>query len=172
MSLITILPQMIDRFHTVLIRTQFKLERLWQVTLISLGLKKPYNIVETELNKYSYADSVEVMLYANMKIIRDFVENEMDVVKWDEDIPHLQSSVDILKCYEWWVFDRPVLSQKFEEETDKVVIDMDRFNGNMNELMEYNRKQFDNMGEFENYIDEKDQEMLHRAIDARFAIWI
>lgn len=66
-----------------------------------------YDIVKTEIPKTQYADTDQRMLYSVMKIICDFVEEEMDIVDWSMFPEDVEASKNILKAYIWWKYDRP-----------------------------------------------------------------
>jgi hypothetical protein len=53
-----------------------------------------------------YMDRCEMIIYANFRILKDFVEREMDVVNWEWNDVHSNIAKELRDLYQWWTVDR------------------------------------------------------------------
>jgi len=105
-----------------------------------------------------YIDPRELLVYANFKVLTDFVEKEMggnlpddsDMENWDAAYKEMR------ELYQWWTIDRPAAWKEYNE------YEIPR---------PWTKDDLNSWDEWENRLDEKDDEMIKRLVDIRGFLW-
>lgn len=106
------------------------------------------NISGCGLYKWGWIDRDWVLLYANFRILEEFIEKENPHIPNKDDINY-SIDKDLREIYNWWKYERKI-------EWDSNQLNNKNYN-------EYNNR-------FEE-LCEKDNEMLHRLINVRRYLW-
>lgn len=130
--------------------------------ILNLGKAEPEN---PDGYRWGWEESSDLLLLANFKILRDFVEQSEPspfLPTSDEDIPYTESQNakynECMALYKWWIKERFAEYERFDKEHDIAYF---AFKANRSEE---NEKVWLNAGQAR---WNRDQEMLHRLINIR-----
>jgi hypothetical protein len=176
-------------------RISFWWHRLWAINpflWIRCHTFTKYHLVDcrnaSDNYRYGWVDKPELILYANMAILTDFVEKEkgLEVIDWGHDDKNKTVAKEIKDIYEWWKIGRKQaideLSAKRRQNWEKrVKLDsiyneaikgefMAQINTNTPQYKVYLEERTKLVKERE-LLDEKDEEMMHRLINIRRWLW-
>lgn len=140
--------------------------------------------MRNKVNGYAWGwhDRSELILFANMALLRDFIEKEKAFechVNWDEEEHHIAAKKEMLTIYDWWTKGRAAEHKKEDELLEAAYPNPFEFepipgssmlrlkNDETPEL----RKLRDQCREMEDALEEKDEEMMIRLIKVRGYMW-
>lgn len=157
-----------------------------------------YHVVYTDL-KPGYYDIDEVMLHACMKLLRRYVEDELHGVKeiqdWIDELKksadnkdyftevhsksQLQHLEDTLEIYNWWMFQRQKEWELYDKHLTAIYSGEMKWTKQDNDLYELTDVGVDpnaewtpdQLHEYENSINQKEDDMLARLIKMRRSMW-
>ena len=147
-----------------------------------------YHMVDcrSKQNEYEwgYKDLSELILFANMNILKAFVEIEADSIAWDSDPAHATARGEMEIIYQWWMKGRreahdayDALMTKaygfadctvFEPCEDNPLLATLRFTRRGDPLWE---EDCENCHKAEEVLEKKDEEMMIRLIKIRGYLW-
>ena len=131
---------------------------------------------------WGWYDRSELILFANMALLRDFIEKEKafdSYVDWDSDEQHKTARLEMLTIYDWWMKGRPAEHKKEDELLEAAYpnpFDFEPVPGSnllrlKNDETPELRKLRDQCRDMETLLEEKDEEMMIRLIKVRGYMW-
>ena len=133
--------------------------------------------------EWGYKDLSELILFANMNILKAYVEIEADQIDWESDPAHATARGEMEIIYQWWMNGRREAHNAYDalltkaygfkdctvfEPTDDPKLQRLRFTRAGDSLWE---EDCENCHKAEEVLEKKDEEMMIRLIKIRGYLW-